>query len=98
MKWDEPDQKWIIRTNRGDEMRARFVVMSNGPLNKAKLPGLEGLKDFEGHTFHTSRWDYSYTGGDSLGKLDKLSDKRVAVIGTGATAVQCVPHVGETAK
>ena len=98
MWWDESDQHWIIRTNQNDEMRARFVVMSNGPLNKAKLPGIKGLKEFAGHTFHTSRWDYAYTGGDSLGKLDKLSDKRVAVIGTGATAVQCVPHVGETAK
>jgi cyclohexanone monooxygenase len=98
MRWDESDQRWVIRTNHNDEMRARFVVMSNGPLNKAKLPGIAGLKEFEGHTFHTSRWDYNYTGGDSLGKLDKLSDKRVAVIGTGATAVQCVPHVGETAK
>ena len=98
MQWDDSDQHWIIRTNRNDEMRARFVVMSNGPLNKAKLPGIKGLKEFAGHTFHTSRWDYDYTGGDSLGKLDKLSDKRVAVIGTGATAVQCVPHVGETAK
>ena len=98
MRWDESDQRWVIRTNYNDEMRARFVVMSNGPLNKAKLPGIAGLKEFEGHTFHTSRWDYNYTGGDSLGKLDKLSDKRVAVIGTGATAVQCVPHLGETAK
>ena len=98
LEWLDNEQKWLIRTNHDDEMKATFVVMSNGPLNKAKLPGIEGLNDFKGHTFHTSRWDYSYTGGDSHGNLNKLADKRVAVIGTGATAVQCVPHVGESAK
>ena len=98
MAWDEDNLNWVIKTNHNDEMRARFVVMSNGPLNKAKLPGIAGLQEFEGHTFHTSRWDYDYTGGSSLGDLSELADKRVAVIGTGATAVQCVPHVGEAAK
>ncbi len=69
-------------------MRARYVVMSNGPLNRPKLPGIPGIDSFKGHTFHTSRWDYDYTGGDTTGNLHKLRDKRVAVIGTGATAVQ----------
>ena len=72
--------------------------MSNGPLNRPKLPGIPGIDSFKGHSFHTSRWDYAYTGGDSYGSLTKLADKRVAIIGTGATAIQCVPHLGRWAK
>jgi cyclohexanone monooxygenase len=98
MRWDEKDARWIINTNRGDAMRARFVVMANGPLHRPKLPGIPGVESFKGHSFHTSRWDYDYTGGDSNGGLTKLKDKVVGVIGTGATAVQCVPHLGEGAK
>ena len=98
MRWDEDALRWIIETNRGDAMRARFVAMSNGPLNRPKLPGIEGVGTFQGHTFHTSRWDYGYTGGDSNGNLTGLKGKRVGVIGTGATAVQCVPHLGEHAE
>ena len=98
MRWDEEAMRWIVSTNRNDEIRARFVAMANGPLNRPKLPGIPGIADFKGHTFHTSRWDYEYTGGGPDGGLDRLADKRVAIIGTGATAVQCVPHVGETAK
>jgi cyclohexanone monooxygenase len=79
-------------------MRARFVIMANGPLHRPKLPGIPGVESFEGHSFHTSRWDYAYTGGDSSGGLTGLEDKRVAIIGTGATAVQCVPHVAAAAK
>ncbi|CAM9165276.1 unnamed protein product [Phaeothamnion confervicola] len=98
MTWDEKDAKWTVTTSRGDRMKARFVAMSNGPLNKPKLPGMSGIEKFKGHTFHTSRWDYKYTGGDSTGGLTGLADKRVAIIGTGATAVQCIPHLGEWAK
>ena len=98
LEWDEQQSNWIVRTNRNDAMRARFVAMSNGPLNRPKLPAIKGISDFKGHTFHTSRWDYAYTGGGPEGGLDKLSDKRVGVIGTGATAVQCVPHLGAGAK
>jgi len=96
--WLEDEQRWLVTTNRDDAMKARFVVMSNGPLNRPKLPGIPGIEGFKGHSFHTSRWDYAYTGGDSAGGLDKLADKRIAVIGTGATAVQCVPHLGKAAK
>src|SRR5271169_6260281 len=96
--WNEEECRWIITTDRNDRMRARFVVMSNGPLNRPKLPGLPGIDSFKGHTFHTSRWDYGYTGGDTNGNLHKLADKRVAVIGTGATAVQCVPHLAQSAQ
>ncbi|HTK98065.1 MAG TPA: NAD(P)/FAD-dependent oxidoreductase [Pseudomonadales bacterium] len=98
MRWDDAAARWIVSTNRGDEMRARYVAMSNGPLNRPKLPAIPGVETFEGHTFHTSRWDYDYTGGDPTGNLSKLRDKRIAVIGTGATAVQCVPHLGAAAK
>ena len=98
MEWDEKESRWIISTNRGDRMKARFVVMSNGPLHRPKLPGIPGIDSYKGHTFHTSRWDYNYTGGDSTGNLTGLKDKRVGIIGTGATAVQCIPHLGEAAK
>lgn len=98
MRWDENDGRWVISTNRGDRMRARFVIMANGPLHRPKLPGIPGVDSFTGHTFHTSRWDYDYTGGSSEGGLTKLRDKRVGIIGTGATAVQCVPHLGENAE
>lgn len=96
--WSEEECRWIVTTDRDDRMSARFVVMSNGPLNRPKLPGIPGIDSYKGHTFHTSRWDYSYTGGDTTGNLHKLGDKRVAVIGTGATAVQCVPHLARYAR
>ena len=67
-------------------------------MNRPKLPAIDGINDYKGHTFHTSRWDYEYTGGSSHGDLKNLSDKRVAIIGTGATAVQCIPHLGASAK
>ena len=98
MEWLESEARWLVKTNRDDEMRAQFVVMSNGPLNRPKLPGIPGISDYKGHTFHTSRWDYQYTGGGPEGDLHKLADKRVGIIGTGATAVQCIPHLGRGAK
>ncbi|HZK99794.1 MAG TPA: NAD(P)/FAD-dependent oxidoreductase [Caulobacteraceae bacterium] len=98
MRWDEADCRWIVSTNRGDAMRARFVVMANGPLHRPKLPGIPGVEGFKGHSFHTSRWDYEYTGGDSSGGLRGLAGKRVGIIGTGATAVQCVPHLAQSAE
>ena len=96
--WDETLGRWIVSTNRQDTIKARYVVHSNGPLNRPKLPAIKGISDFKGHTFHTSRWDYDYTGGNALGGLVGLKNKRVAVIGTGATAVQCVPHLGASAE
>ena len=98
LRWDEDAAVWIVSTDRGDRMRARYVVMSNGTMDRPKLPGIPGIETFQGHTFHTSRWDYAYTGGDSSGNLTGLADKRVAVIGTGATAIQVVPHVGRDAR
>ncbi|WP_083914382.1 flavin-containing monooxygenase [Ilumatobacter nonamiensis] len=96
--WDPTAKEWTVHTDHGDAMRARHVVMANGPLNRPKLPGIPGITTFGGHMFHTSRWDYDYTGGDQHGELDRLGDKKVAVIGTGATALQCVPHVARGAE
>ena len=97
-RWDEEAGRWTVTTDRDDVFRTRFVIMSSGPLNKPKLPGIPGIEHFTGHTFHTSRWDYDYTGGDTTGGLHKLHDKRVGIIGTGATAIQCIPHLGEHAR
>ena len=97
-RWDDEIDRWIVTTDRGDRFRARFVVMSSGPLNRPKFPGIPGIETFQGGMFHTSRWDYGYTGGDVYGGLHKLADKRVGIIGTGATAIQCVPHLGRDAQ
>ncbi|MBA3302419.1 MAG: NAD(P)/FAD-dependent oxidoreductase [Acidimicrobiia bacterium] len=97
--WDESGSRWLIRTSRGDAFTAQFLAMGTGPLHVPKLPGIPGIESFTGHSFHTSRWDYDYTGGDPSGTpMDELADKRVAVIGTGATAVQCVPHLARACQ
>ncbi|MBI5940579.1 MAG: NAD(P)/FAD-dependent oxidoreductase [Caulobacterales bacterium] len=94
--WDEAEARWVICTNRGDRFTASYIGLGTGPLHVPKLPGISGIESFKGHSFHTSRWDYDYTGGDPGGApLAKLADKRVAIIGTGATAVQCVPHLAK---
>lgn len=94
LSWDQSRQRWIVRTNRGDAFTTQFLGMGTGPLHVPKLPGIPGIETFAGHSFHTSRWDYAYTGGNPTGGfMDRLADKRVAIIGTGATAVQCVPHL-----
>ena len=98
LKWDAEIDRWIVQTDRQDEMKARFVIMASGPLHKLKLPGIPGIDSFTGHMFHTSRWDYDYTGGSPKDPLTNLGDKRVAVIGTGATAIQGVSHLGKAAK
>jgi len=97
LNWDDNNNRWVIRTNRGDAFTAQFLAMGTGPLHVPKLPGIPGIEDFKGHSFHTSRWDYGYTGGNPQGApLSNLADKRVAIIGTGATAVQCVPHLAQS--
>ena len=99
LRWDESIRRWRISTNRGDDIRARFVLMCGGPLNRPKLPGIPGMQDFGGRIFHTARWEYDYTGGSWRNPvLDKLADKRVAIIGTGASAVQAIPYLGRYAK
>jgi len=98
MRWSEKDGRWTVTTDRNDVFRARFVIMSSGPLHRPKLPAIVGLEDFKGHSFHTSRWDYTYTDGNNSGGLTGLGDKRVGIIGTGATGVQVVPGVAPYAK
>jgi cation diffusion facilitator CzcD-associated flavoprotein CzcO len=99
LNWDDADKRWSVRTDRGDDIRARFVILANGLINTPKLPNLEGIADFEGTIFHTSRWDYEYTGGSSREPvLDKLTDKRVAIVGTGATGIQAIPYLGRYSK
>lgn len=93
IRWDPSVSRWVITTHRGDAFRARFVSLANGYLQKPKLPGIAGIDQFSGRTFHTSRWDYDYTGPD----LTRLADQRVGIIGTGATAIQCVPRLAEAA-
>ena len=99
LRWDDSIKRWHVGTNRGDNIRARFVIMANGLLNIPKLPKIPGIHDFKGKMFHTSRWDYDYTGGSYRNPvLDKLADKKVAIIGTGATAIQAIPYLGKYAK
>ncbi|WP_104103513.1 NAD(P)/FAD-dependent oxidoreductase [Arthrobacter sp. 08Y14] len=97
LAWDADALAWTVETDRGDRMRARHVITSSGTLTQPKLPGIPGVDSFKGHTFHTSRWDYGYTGGDQFGDLHKLADKKVAVVGTGATGIQVVPMVARDA-
>lgn len=94
LHWDAAGANWRIRTDRGDDMRAQYVVVATGPLSAPKLPAIPGIEDFEGRLFHTSRWDYAYTGGEADGRMTHLADKTVGIIGTGATAIQVVPHLG----
>ena len=99
IEWQEADRVWRIKTNRGDDFTAKYVGIGTGPLHIAKLPGIPGIETFKGKSFHTSRWDYDYTGGDQDGApMDKLADKRVAILGTGATGVQCIPPLSRSAK
>jgi cyclohexanone monooxygenase len=98
MRWENNASRWIVETSRGDVFRARFVTTQSGIFNRPQLPGIAGLEKFKGRAFHSSRWDYAYTGGSTHGDLDKLSDKRVGVIGTGATALQVVPTLAACAK
>ncbi|MDV7217111.1 flavin-containing monooxygenase [Streptomyces prunicolor] len=97
LTWDEESGTWIVATDRGDAFRATYVVTATGTLSEPKLPGIPGIEDFEGHTFHTSRWDYAYTGGGPDGGMTGLSRKRVGIVGTGATGVQVIPMLAEDA-
>ena len=97
LAWDGAAARWTVTTDRGDEVRARFVVLTTGPLNRPKLPDIPGIESFAGHAFHTSRWDYGYTGGTATEPMTRLADKRVGIIGTGATAIQCVPPLARDA-
>ncbi|MBV1906124.1 MAG: NAD(P)/FAD-dependent oxidoreductase [Pseudomonadales bacterium] len=87
-KWDDSTGRWVVSTDRGDKMKAKFVVIANGILTTPKLAKIDGMETFKGDAFHTSRWDY---------KVD-LAGKRVGIIGTGATAVQAIPELSKIVK
>ncbi|EKC99715.1 cyclohexanone monooxygenase [Trichosporon asahii var. asahii CBS 8904] len=95
LRWDEDRSVYVVKTREGDEFTATNVAMGTGPLNRPHLPGIPGLETFKGQAMHTARWDFGVTGGgwdDEV--LEGLKDKRVGVIGTGATGVQCIPTLG----
>jgi len=96
--WDADKHEWIVATDHGDEIRSQLLVLATGDFSQPKLPGIPGIDDFQGKMFHTSRWDYEYTGGDSSGGLVKLADRRVGLLGTGASGVQALAPLAEYAK
>ena len=99
LRWEDAASHWHVRTNRGDDFTAQFVGIGTGILHVPKLPGIPGIESFTGHSFHTTRWDYDYTGGGPKGSpMERLADKRVGIIGTGATSVQCVPHLARACR
>jgi len=98
LEWDDGAKHWRVTTSRSDIISARYIVIAGGIMHKPKLPGITDIEKFKGHSFHTTRWDYSYTGGGPSAPMDKLRDKRVGIVGTGATAVQAVPKLAEASK
>jgi cation diffusion facilitator CzcD-associated flavoprotein CzcO len=97
-EWHEDEARWHIHTDRGDDVACRWYVLAAGILNLMKLPCIAGMEDFAGHAFHTARWDYAYTGGGTDAPLDQLTDKKVALLGTGASGIQCLPPLAESAE
>lgn len=97
-EWDDDSARWHVKTDRGDDIRSRWYVLAVGILNLLKLPAIPGMEDFAGCSFHSSRWDYRYTGGGPHEPLDRLGDKVVALVGTGASGIQCLPPLARSAK
>ena len=97
-EWDEDGARWRVHTDRGDRIGCRFYVLAVGILNLLKLPAVPGIEDFAGRSFHSSRWDYRYTGGGPHEPLTRLADKVVALVGTGATGIQCLAPLAESAR
>lgn len=99
LTWDSETSVWIVETSRGDRFTSTFVGVTLGPFPFPKLPGIPGLDLYKGHSFHTARWEYEFTGGSQEGEpMDKLRDKVVGIVGTGATAIQVVPELAKTCK
>ncbi|BDX32825.1 monooxygenase [Mycobacterium antarcticum] len=96
--WDDGVGRWTVRTDRGDELSCRYYVLAVGILNLLKLPAIPGMDTFGGRAFHTARWDYGYTGGGPGEPLTDLGDKTVALVGTGASGLQCLPPLVAAAK
>jgi len=92
--WIDDRKVWKVETDRGDCIEAQFVICANGTMSQPKIPNIPGIEAFKGHSFHTARWDYGYTGTS----LENLKDKRVGIIGTGASAVQIVPELARSAR
>jgi cation diffusion facilitator CzcD-associated flavoprotein CzcO len=84
--WDADTQRWTVETTAGT-LTADVLVVGSGPLSDPTVPDLKGLSTFEGTTFHSAQWDHSWS----------AKGRRVAVIGTGASAIQFVPHVQKDA-
>jgi cation diffusion facilitator CzcD-associated flavoprotein CzcO len=97
-EWQEDADRWRISTDRGDQVRCRWYVLAVGILNLMKMPTIPGMEEFAGKSFHTARWDYGYTGGGPGQALTGLTDKVVGLVGTGASGIQCVPPLAESAK
>ena len=96
--WDAEARRWIVSTDRGDRIAARYLILAIGPLTRPRLPDVAGLESFQGHAFHASRWDYAHTGGGPDSELVNLHDKVVGIVGTACTALQCVPPVARASK
>ncbi len=87
-EWNDTTSRWTVSTDRGDAVKARYVILANGILTTPKLARIKGMETFEGDAFHTSRWNYN---------ID-LKGKTVGIIGTGATAVQVIPELAKIVK
>ena len=96
--WDDGTRRWTVHTDRGDTLSCRYYVLAVGILNLMKLPAIPGMDGFAGRAFHTARWDYGYTGGGPGQPLTRLGDKAVALIGNGASGLQALPPLAESAK
>ncbi|KAF2815548.1 phenylacetone monooxygenase [Mytilinidion resinicola] len=97
LTWSDSLARWVATTSRGDTIRARFVISAIGILHKLHLPGIQGIEKFAGHSFHSSRWDFAYTGGDRFNSpLDKIRGKRIGIVGTGASSIQALPHLARS--
>ncbi|KAJ5984799.1 hypothetical protein N7522_011995 [Penicillium canescens] len=103
MDWNDEDAQWKVHITTKNHLptilKSDIVIMANGLLDFPKIPKLYGLDTYKGHVFHTSRWDYTCTrGSPDNPTMDKLHDKTVGFVGTGATAVQVIPHLAQWAK
>jgi cation diffusion facilitator CzcD-associated flavoprotein CzcO len=108
MAWNTDQKEWVVKTEFvGDRrdldltLQIKYAILGGGQMTHPKVPDVEGLGKFQGHMFHTSRWDYAYTGGstaEARSDMPHLKDKTVGIIGTGATAVQTVPELAKWAK
>ena len=97
-EWQEETHRWLITTDRGDRLTCQYYVLAVGILNLLKLPAVPGMEEFAGHSFHGARWDYGYTGGGPGQPLTNLADKKVALIGNGASGIQALPPLTEASE